>query len=329
MNIIGKFVTHKDFGSGIVKEINGTIIKVDFNGEIKNFQYPLAFEKFLIAADKNVQNSMLEKIAEDQRQEEERKRNNLVSRPQQQTPQRRIKESLQKNVAFKCTYCDGGKSAERVGFAGTCSDAVMRFNVIEQKYVWCSDFECDCRRYLDGEIPRKKVIGPCTESGMLIEWRADAGAYRSGEKRGQPISMKQIRANSLCVFTSRKPNTPESERFIFAVFLAEEAYEGDKQEAGFVVADPEFKIELTRKEAFNFMFWRYYANSNQPSNPKWGSGLFRYLNARVSAQILRDVAKVKKGTADETLANRLLESFCRFNGVDLSGLPEPYGALIR
>ena len=60
---------------------------------------------------------------------------------------------------------------------------------------------------------------------------------------------------------------------------------------------------------------------------RWGSGLFRYLDNTESAQILRDIAAVKKGTVDEELADELLQYFCKVNKIDLASVPEPDGAL--
>ncbi len=357
MDIVGKTVAHGTFGKGVVKEQHNDVIKVDFNGVIKLFQYPLAFGGFLTATDDHVQAALLSQIAESRRQEAEQERTKGVatryrhgptpaSKPQkravashdqprpgsslqQKNTQQMTKRPLRDHVAFKCTYCDGGTTNERIGFDGFCSDAIMRYNVIEQGRVWCSDRDSPCRKYLNGEISRNQIQWPCYESRMLLDWRAGAGTYHTGVRRGQPIVMKGVGANCLAVLTTRKPNTSEAERFIFAVFLVDEAYEGDHRQEGYVLAHPEFRIELTSKEAQGLLYWRYYANSTSPSVPRWGTGLFRYLDARVSAQILRDVAATKKGTADETLANRFLERFCRRTGVELSELPKPHGALTR
>ena len=43
--------------------------------------------------------------------------------------------------------------------------------------------------------------------------------------------------------------------------------------------------------------------------------------------ILKDVAQIKKGTADEELAKEFLEYYCKVNNVDSNTLPEPEGAL--
>ena len=46
--IVGEKVQHKPLGIGTIKNIRGTVIDVEFNGEEKHFSYPTAFEqKFL------------------------------------------------------------------------------------------------------------------------------------------------------------------------------------------------------------------------------------------------------------------------------------------
>lgn len=336
MNIVGKFVEHRIFGTGIVKKVHNGYIEVEFDGELKPFQYPFAFEKFLTATDADIQRALLNEIAaEIERREAERERAEvpqphiLPVKPEEPRPRRPVKRKPpRRDVAFKCTYCDGGKTAERVGFAGICSDEVMRHNVIGKGRAWCSNPASHCRQYLEGEISRDEMKEwPCYESRMLIDWRADAGVYHSGKKAGQPMVMRQVRPNSLCVLTSRKPNTTERERFIFGVFLVDESYEGEKREAGFVTTDSEFKVELTGTEAESMLFWKYHANAKQPQTPRWNTGLFRYLDREAAALILRDIAGIKKGTADETLAGRFFEHFCSIHDIDASVLPEPYGAL--
>ena len=62
MELIGAKVTHKKFGSGIITKIDNGILIVGFSEREVNFQYPSAFETFLVAEDDNVQNYMLEQI---------------------------------------------------------------------------------------------------------------------------------------------------------------------------------------------------------------------------------------------------------------------------
>lgn len=63
------------------------------------------------------------------------------------------------------------------------------------------------------------------------------------------------------------------------------------------------------------LFWSYHFNNNNTDVPTWNSGLHRYFQDNVAALILRDIAEVKKGTSDHTLAEEFFNYFCRINGV--------------
>ena len=84
------------------------------------------------------------------------------------------------------------------------------------------------------------------ESHMLRDWMASAGVVQTGANRGKPMRLLKVQRNSLAVLTSREPNYVSDElRFIFAVFLVDESYEGDYRDAGYVTTTTEWKISLT------------------------------------------------------------------------------------
>lgn len=64
MNIVNERVEHVKFGAGLITEVKEDIILVQFheNDEVKAFQYPEAFEKFLKAINTEVQNFALDKL---------------------------------------------------------------------------------------------------------------------------------------------------------------------------------------------------------------------------------------------------------------------------
>lgn len=61
---MGYVVRHKTFGVGTVKRIKGDFIEIDFNGAIKSFQFPKAFEAFLSTDDKELLNKISAKAKE-------------------------------------------------------------------------------------------------------------------------------------------------------------------------------------------------------------------------------------------------------------------------
>ena len=199
------------------------------------------------------------------------------------------------NIAFKCNYCDGGSSGICIGYKGVCSDAMIHYNIETAKHIWCGS-DSPCKKYLDGEISRKELENrfACYESTMLTEWKASAGVVQNGEDKGKPMKLLKVQNNSLCVLTTRLPGATDDTRFIFAVFLVDESYEGDGREEGYVTNHSKWRIELTPDEAQKMLFWNYYVNKNSPEKVVFGSGLHRYLDDNQAAQILRDIVTVKE-----------------------------------
>lgn len=332
--MIGAIVTHKKFGCGIITEQSASIITVSFSGIEKKFVFPDAFENFLSTDDAKLISEI-----DEQKKIIEAKKKAVVSPPPQleTTPiisktgkAKRIVRTIERsNIAFKCNFCDGGCSDSCIGFKGVCSDEIMRYNIMEAKHVWCAS-ESPCKKYIDGEITREDLIQQfsCYESTMLSEWKASAGVVQNGENKGKPMKLIKVQNNSLAVLTTRFPNATDDKRFIFAVFLVDESYEGDGWEEGFVTNHSKWRIELTPSEATQLLFWNYYVNANAPEKKVFGSGLHRYLSDMQAAQILKDIIKIKSSPEEKEFAKQFLNHFCDVTGLDVNMINEPAGALI-
>ena len=344
MNLAGQLVIHKTFGEGKVIDHTGGYLSVLFGESEKRFIYPDSFQVFLRAKDETlhtaIQNELAEAQAQKQLLQHEKESAALLEREKvaekrfvPTKPKERV--SPRANIAFKCNYCNGGKSSERIGFHGVCSEAVIRYNIKEKNHVWCSSPDSPCRQYYDGMISSYSELedvfnrdgSVCYESAMLRDWSAFAGITHTGENKGRPMKLKQVQINSLAVLTTRLPNEPEENRFIFAVFLVDDTYEGDAREEGYVSTTSRYKIEMMPNEAQKLRFWNYYSCPNAPDVVKFGSGLHRYLSDEQATQILRDITAIKKGTAQEALAGEFLDHFSRVNGIDIEGIPQNGGAL--
>ncbi len=337
-------VIHKSFGEGTVTDHNGTYLTISFLSGEKKFVFPDAFHGFLKAKDPALSEQieeLLKKAQEEKQrllQEDERKKE--IARQQKsrvvesRSAPAKTKSYPRANIAFKCNFCDGGQSEHQVGFNGVCSDKLIRNNITVEKRTWCNADECPCLRYLNREITRQELDSLCEgesivcyESQMLRNWRALAGVVQNGENKGKPMKLNQVQSNSLCVLTTRDPQSTEESRYIFAVFLVDETYEGDGQEAGYVGTKSRYRIKLSPPEARSLLFWNYHANENKSEIAAWSSGLHRYFEDEQAAQILRNISEIKAGTADEQLASEFYEHFCRVNGIDTSGIGQPSGAL--
>ena len=344
MNLVGETVIHKAFGEGEIIDHATNYLTIKFEQGEKKFVYPDAFNGFLriTNADKQIliENKLVEIKYEKARQLVEKERLAQLQQSEQiisvDKHKSKVKVYPRANIAFKCNYCDGGQSDKQIGFHGVCSDELIHNNIEVEKRTWCCSDESACRKYLCDEIDRKELDELCQDDGyvcyesqMLRDWKALAGIVQTGENKGQPMKLNQVQANSLCVLTTRDPTTSENERYIFAVFLVDETYEGDNKDEGYVTTHSEYKIKLSPDEAHNMLFWKYHANDNQPEVAVWSSGLHRYLEDEQAAQILRDIAKTKEGTNDQELAEKFYLHFCQINRVDEDNLPNANGALCR
>lgn len=123
MELYGEVVKHKVFGRGQIVEFANNYVTVlfDENKAEKKFTYPAAFGSFLelenksflkqIEEDKNV---IAQKEAESKRINKERAKAAIATRTQdgrvRNTNSTTVKSSDKNNIAFKCNYCDGGKT---------------------------------------------------------------------------------------------------------------------------------------------------------------------------------------------------------------------------
>ncbi|MDO5010340.1 MAG: hypothetical protein Q4E31_05890 [Intestinibacter bartlettii] len=368
MDIIGQVVEHKSLGEGTICDhkirSGASYIIVDFDGEHKEFQFPDIFKSIITAKDDNFKQYVSELVQKKQiidkkeamsrtleRQKEEKNlvrdepviRKTKVARAKKQntkstsTKVKHSKTEKKHNIAFKYNFCDGGKSDEQVGFNGLCSSKTIIENIESGRSEWCKFGDCACASYYDGEIDRDELEriyeeeGICYESNLLKKWTARAGFSYDEDGEATPRRIVGAKVDHLCILTTRNPEDQENERYIFAVFLIDETFPGDQntQQEGYVKSNSKYKIKLSAKEAKKLLFWNYYHDKDGTEGTRWGTGLFRYMTDEMAAQILRDIAKVKKGTSDEKLADDFFKYFCAINNIDIESIGKKKGALKR
>lgn len=344
VNLKNEIINHRSLGQGYIIEQTDKYVKVKFSNDEKQFLYPEAFEKFLICSDARLHKEVLVELIEKKQNEAERKSKKQkewenIAKTHQKTEKRmpNAKRNYPKaNIAFKCNFCDGGKSENGIGYKRACSDEVINYNIEIAQHNWCCSAECPCGQYYDGIIDRATLDSyaekggfVCYESQMLRKWTAYAGYALTKENHQKPLTLRKVQINSLAILTTRIPTEPEKDRFVFGVFLVDEAYEGDNRDEGYVTTTSKYKLNLSIEEARHILFWKYYSNSNAPEKIAWGQGLHRYLDDTQAACILRDIVTVKKNTADEKLAKELFEYFCKINELNSDILPKQEGALQR
>lgn len=345
MNLTNQIVIHKAFGEGKIVEHNENYLTISFQVGEKKFIFPDAFKTFLSSKDASISEQIDALFEEDETQKlrvqqaiEHREKLERGRRIRELVPSAKkpkAKAYPRTNIAFKCNFCDGGQSAYQVGFDGVCSDMLIRNNIEIENRTWCNSNDCPCLHYHIKEITRQELDALCESNGfvcyesqMLRDWKAMAGVVQNGENKGKPMKLSQVQANSLCVLTTRDPQSKEEDRYIFAVFLVDETFDGDGYEEGYVSTKSHYKIKLSLSEAHSLLFWNYHANENKAETAVWSSGLHRYFKDVQAVQILKDIARIKAGTEDGQLASDFYEHFCRINGVDATTIGEPCGALL-
>ena len=357
--LIGRKVIHKTLGEAIVVSISNDRIDIEMTetGEVKTFMFPNAFKSFLTAKDDDIQKAVMQlltkKTRSDRKIEDEMNRaaqelrsalillNTGSHKPKESStaPNRNAstrtpsKKNHYYSAAFKCTYCDGGSSEDSIGFRDLCSDSNIRNNILSKRN-WCNTGELCMGRYI-GKYTRSEYVEAskhlerCYESKMLCEWKASAGTINHGRRAGTPIKMDKTAPDKLAVLTTRLPGAREEERIIFAVFIIRLAYDGDTNESGFVLSDPDCRIELKPAEAKKMLFWNYHSNEGNLESIKWGTGLYRYLDDIEALQILRDIVSVKEGKDDHDHATNVLNAFIKRNHLEHIEIPENNGPLAR
>lgn len=343
MEFVGLKVIHKALGEGTVVEYDDPYMIIDFKKKKKQlkFSYPMAFDDFLSVEDPKIA-ELIHKDLQDQKisamvdiLEESIHRDKDEDESEAPVKSKSRITEKPENIAFKCVMCNGGRRKDKVGFHGVCSETMLKKNVLEDSHAWCSDDASPCKQYLDGKMDRKELDTlmkdggyVCFESQTLRDWRAFAGIRHSGDRKTSPMKLNQVTINSLCILTTRDPDTTEKERYIFGVFLIDEIQEGDSLEDGFVKAHKKYRIKMSTDEATKLLFWNYHANLNKPERALWSSGLHRYMNEIESAQILRDIVKLKEGTKEESLAKEMFEHYTSVKNLDIRSIPDNAGALV-
>ena len=225
------------------------------------------------------------------------------------------------SMVFKYNYCDGGSSDSRIGFSGPCSDCLIHKNIEEIGRSWCKNPNSKCSKYLKNMMSRSELEKEwndtflCYESALLKDWKAGIGV---DEKTGRPrnIGKNWNVMNGLAVMTSVFERGQEDSRFIFAVFIIKKPFYGDSRDEGYVSAGEENErsvIELSKQEAMQMPFWKYYNNSDD--SVVWNSKLYRFIPNEDAVRILKDIIAIKEDPDEKQNAEKVLIEFCKLNGI--------------
>ena len=358
MEILNQAVIHKALikskGEGVIVGQDEQNIIVKFEKEETSFPFPLSFEKFLKFKDAKLQAEVEAYIVEYKELEAKRKieerevklrameeakkteEERIAAEKRKATPTAYDRHADENNLAFKCNFCNGGCSADCLGFKGVCSDEQIKYNIEKKSRAWCSDKkDSPCYKYYTGAITREELDDlnkngtfVCYEARMLLDWKAEAGEDRNGANGPRARRITNASKDSLAVLTTELPSMPSGKnRVIFGVFITGIVDEGDDVKAGYVKAKGDYHIELTPEEAKKMKFWHYYKNPNSPDKIQWGTGLYRYMKDTACARVLADIVDIKSDPAEKARAQKVLEHYCALKGIDIDNIPAANGAI--
>lgn len=340
MNIVGERIRHKVLGDGEIVDRyskNGKYyVIVRFDNVQKHFAYKQLLELFEITNDgirreieaayaeqlkaeelekqkeaeaQELRRKEREEFAELKRREIEAKRRAKPQNSESRKNGKHTRSEIDKNIIFKCIFCDGGSTNSRIGFCGICSPSQRQYNLKYHKTGWCN-VKSFCRKYSDGLITLADIkseyarnsASVCYEANLFNGWQYAAGVDNRG-----PRTIGRDVTNRLCILTTQMNNN--SERYIFGLFLIEEYYKGDKMNEGRVYAHPKYRIELTESEMLKMPLEKYY-------DTEWNQGLFRYTNNSVAKAILTDIELIKHEPAEKQLIREFYAEYCVRNNLE-------------
>lgn len=208
------------------------------------------------------------------------------------------------NVAFKCTYNDGGEPGF-VGFDGTCSKENIRRNV-EAERVWCSAAGNACRQFYDDGMHGRRPGRPCYESRIFRSWSFGPGTYHPGTGKEKPVAVKYARKGKVALLTTRHPeHNSEDRRLVFGAYRIERIRKKKNGEV-FLQGDPDHALRLSEEAAVSLPFWEF---NRLPKSrvPDWRSGLVRYVSDRDVTNFLHALEPYLKKARDRKALASLLE----------------------
>lgn len=172
-------------------------------------------------------------------------------------------------------------------------------------------------------------IRPEEQENVFTDWRVFTGAQVSGERKGLPKRPARLTPNSACLLTTNDLDAPEEERYIIGAFMVRENFVGKLCNDGYIVSHPDYRFRLSDEASKNLLFWNYYYNNRYKKNITWNSGLYRYFDNIIMAQILKDILSMEKDPKEKKKVSDFFEYFCNINNISRESIGEPKGALKR
>lgn len=202
-----------------------------------------------------------------------------------------------KNIAFKCTYNNGGETSYP-GFNGTCTKENIIRNIGEGR-IWCGLSEC--KSFYDKDFLGNPPENPCYESNLFKNWEYGGGVHHGQEKQ-EPVNVRLIDIGKVAVLTTRFPDEAESKRRIIGLYRIGEIQQNGA-DGTLIKADLSYTVKLPLVVCRQTYFWDYY--TTEPGVEKWNTGLYRYLEDEQIEAILNGLLKINAVQKKESLKHSI------------------------
>ncbi|WP_042351563.1 hypothetical protein [Bacillus massiliigorillae] len=180
--------------------------------------------------------------------------------------------------------------------------------------------------------PKSQMVFWCDaeeQNSSVSEWKVFSGVIKSGNNKGKPNKPIRLRPNSAVLLTAIDSSMPEKDRRILGVYMVDEGFVGKLCENGYIPAHSKYRLQLTKEESDQLLFWKYYINEKSPEKMTWNTGKYRYFDNSWMAQILLDIISLKSEPNERELAQQFFKHFCKMNQIIEQELPKPNGAIMR
>lgn len=252
MELLNLRVNHKAFGDGVITDVSGNYLTIQFSLKTAKFIYPDCFEKFIVAEDASTQTAILAEIEESKRAAQEQRQAAEAARKAE--AERRATESQAVPAARNRRSIEDGFGPD-YNVRHLARQPILTYQQVEEQFgIRIAGFgrginRTDSTVVLISSIDKKK-------SGFVYHdrWTTDGDYLYSGE--GKTGDQAMTSGNKAIVDAERDGKqihlfvkfSPQEYYYQGIFTLVEYTYEDDKDESGNMRKEYKFRLKKQAKE---------------------------------------------------------------------------------
>lgn len=251
VKLLNLVVKHKVYGIGVITDVEGNHITVQFDSKTAKFLYPDSFEKFITAVDPSIQTAILDEISAFKQAAEMQRR---VAAVVQATEKHNVnEEQALQTIKKRKSIEDGFRSDYNVKYLA--KQPILTYQQVENQFgIKIAGFgrginKTESTVILVSSIDKKK-------SGFVYHdhWTTDGDYIYSGEGKtgdqkmtsgNKAIVDAKVQGKQILLFVKFSPQ----EYYYQGIFsLVDYTYEDDKDESGNLRKEYKFRLRKMPKE---------------------------------------------------------------------------------